>query len=60
MRKILGMALSNNYPKKLFGINWNIYGQTFLKIVDTLQWFEPKIKAEAAKVKSNKDLANKV
>ena len=32
----------------------------FFKTVDTLQRFKPKIKAEVAKAKSNKELADKV
>ena len=36
LRKILDMALPNSYRKKLFGIDWNIYEQTFLKTVDKL------------------------
>ena len=60
MCEIIGMALPQSYHKKLFGINWNIYEQTFLKTTDRLQGFEPEIKADAAKSKSNRELANKV
>ena len=60
MREIIDMALPNSYQKKLFGIDWNIYEQTFLKIVDKLQAVKPEIKAKTAKAKSNKELANKV
>ena len=35
IHKILDMALPNSYCKKLFGIDWNIYEQTFLKTVNT-------------------------
>ena len=60
IRKILDMALPNSYRKKLFGIDWNFYEQTFLKRFDKLQGAEPKIMAKTAKAKSNKELANKV
>ena len=60
MRKILDMALPNSYCNKLFRIDWNIYEQKFLKTINTLQQFEPEIKAEAAKAKSDKELADKV
>ena len=60
MRKILGFALPNSYQKKLFGIDWNIYEENFMETVDKLQAIEPEIKAEVAKAKSNKELADKV
>ena len=60
MREILDMVLPNSYCKKLFGIRQNNYEQKFLKTVDILQLFEPKIKAQAAKAKSNKELADRV
>ena len=60
MRKILNMALPNSYQKKLVGIDWNIHEANYFKTIDKLQHFEPEIKAEAAKAKSNKELANKV
>ena len=60
MRVILDIALPESYRKKLFGVNWNTYEQTFSQTIDTLLRFEPKIKAEAAKAKSDRELANKV
>ena len=46
MREILNMALPNSYCKKLFGIDWNIYEQSFLKTVNKIQ---SKIKADKTK-----------
>ena len=60
MREILDMALPNSYRKELFGIDWNIYEQPFLKTIDKLITVKPDIKAETAKAKSNKELADKV
>ena len=60
MRKILDIALPEAYRKKFFGVNWNTYEQLFLKTIDTLLRLEPEIKAEAAKAKSDKELAEKV
>ena len=60
MREILDYALPNSYRKKLFGIDWNIYEQEFMQIMDKLQAIEPEIKAKAVKEKINKELANKV
>ena len=60
MREILDFALPNSYQKKLFGIDWNIYEEQFMKTIDKLQAIEPEFKAEAAKAKSDKELADKV
>ena len=60
MSKILDIALPKSCLNKLVGIDWNIYKENFYKTVDKLEYFEPKIKAEAAKAKSNRKLANKV
>ena len=60
MREILYIALPEAYRKKLFGVNWNTYEQTFLETINTLLRFEPEIKTEAAKAKSDCELANKV
>ena len=60
MRKILNMALPNTYQKKLIGIDWNIHKMNYFKTINKLQHFEPKIKAEAAKAKSDKELSDKV
>ena len=60
MREILDIALPEAYRKKLFGVNWNTYEQPFSETIDTLLRFEPEIKAEAAKAKSNRELADKV
>ena len=60
MREILDMALPNSYRKKLFGIDWNIYEQQFLKTINKLITVKPDIKAKTAKAKSDKELADKV
>ena len=60
MHEILDIALPEAYRKQLFGVNCNTYEQSFLKSINTLLRFKPEIKAEPAKAKSNKELANKV
>ena len=60
LRKILDMAMPHSYRKKLTGNDWNIYKQPFMKTIDKLVTYEPDIKAEVAKAKSNKELADKV
>ena len=60
MREILDIALPEAYRKKLFGVNWNTYEQPFDETIDNLLRFEPEIKAEAAKAKSDRELADKV
>ena len=51
MREILDIALLESYRKKLFGVNWNTYEQTFLETIDTLLRIKSEIKTEAAKAK---------
>ena len=44
----------------MFGIDRNIYEKPFIETIDKVQAIEPEIKAEAAKAKSDKALADKV
>ena len=60
MCKILDYALPKAYSDKLFGVDWNVYEKPFKETVDKLQTIKPEIKAEAAKAKSNKALAENV
>ena len=60
MRKILDFALPGTYSTKLFNLDWNIYAKPFRETFDKLQTIKPEIKAEAAKAKSDKALAEKV
>ena len=60
MREILDIALPEAYRKKLFGFNWNTYEEPFKETIDNLLRFEPEIKAEAAKAKIDRELAEKV
>ena len=60
MREILDIALPEAYRKKLFGFNWNTYKEPFKETIDNLLRFEPEIKAEAAKAKIDRELAEKV
>ena len=60
MCEILDIASPNSYRKKLIGINWNIHEANYFKTINKLQHFKPEIKAEAAKAKSNSELADKV
>ena len=60
LREILDMAMPHSYRKKLTGNDWNIYEQPFMKTIGKLITFEPDIKAEATKAKSDKELADKV
>ena len=54
------MALPNSYRKKMTGNDWNIYKEIFMKTINKLITYKPNIKAEVAKAKSNKELADKV
>ena len=60
MRKILDFVLTKSYRNKLRTQEWNIYVENYYQTVDKLKNLGPKIKAEAAKAKSNSKLADKV